>query len=144
MGASLSARALADRHNVQRGRVAIVTGANTGIGKQTALALAQCGHTVIMAGRSEQRCKEAADSIRAVLALHEQGPSKPLMAFEPDLRCMLLDLSDLHSVKAFAEAFLAMNLPLHLLVNNAGISMTDFGTTAQGLEQQWGCVSYVD
>ena len=67
--------------------------------------------------------------------------SKPLNApAEPDLRCMMLDLSDLQSVKEFAAAFAALNLPLHLLVNNAGIAFTDYATTKQGLEQQWGCV----
>ncbi len=58
-------------------------------------------------------------------------------------RVYLTRLSSLHHcsapVKEFAAAFVALNLPLHLLVNNAGIAFTDYATTKQGLEQQWGC-----
>lgn len=109
----------------QTGRVAIVTGANSGIGWETARALAQKGATVIMACRSIQKANPAADQIK------NRNPVGKVVV-------MLLDLGDLTSVRAFATAFLADNDRLDLLINNAGVMFTPYGKTVQGFEQQFG------
>ena len=109
----------------QTGRIAIVTGANSGIGWDTARALAQKGATVIMACRNLQKAQPAADKIKAL------NPSGSVIVME-------LDLADLDSVRAFAAAFRARYDRLDLLINNAGVMMPPYGKTAQGFEQQFG------
>lgn len=109
----------------QTNRVAIVTGANSGIGFETALALAHKGATVVMACRNRDKAEAAASQIR-------QG--KPAA----QVVVMLLNLGDLESVRQFAAAFLAANDRLDLLINNAGIMHPPYGKTAQGFETQFG------
>ena len=108
------------------GRTAVVTGANSGLGFETAKALAEHGATVIMACRDTARCGAAAERIRR---------SVPLARVEP----MLLDLADLDSVRAFAEAFSTRPERLDILVNNAGIMAPPHRLeTKQGFELQFG------
>lgn len=108
------------------GRVAIVTGANSGLGFETSLELARHGATVVMACRDEGRCAHAAEKIRA---------AAPTGRVEP----MHLDLADLDSVRAFSEAFLARDASLDILVNNAGVMATPRRMlTEQGFELQFG------
>jgi NAD(P)-dependent dehydrogenase (short-subunit alcohol dehydrogenase family) len=109
----------------QTGRVAVVTGANTGIGLETARALASRGAHVVLACRSRERGEEALRSI---------GADRP--AGEVEL--LLLDLASLASVRAFAQAFSARHQRLDLLVNNAGIMVPPFGRTEDGFELQIG------
>jgi len=109
----------------QTGRVAVVTGANSGIGWETARALAQKGAKVIAACRSRQKADAAADQM---MKLNPAGEAEG----------MTLDLADLDSVRAFAGGFLEKFDRLDLLINNAGIMFTPFGKTAQGFEQQFG------
>jgi NAD(P)-dependent dehydrogenase (short-subunit alcohol dehydrogenase family) len=109
----------------QAGRVAIVTGANSGIGWDTARGLAQKGATVIMACRSLPKANAAADQIKAL------NPAGKIVV-------MALDLGDLESVRAFATAFLAQYDRLDLLINNAGVMVPPYGKTKQGFEQQFG------
>jgi NAD(P)-dependent dehydrogenase (short-subunit alcohol dehydrogenase family) len=109
----------------QTERVAIVTGANSGIGWDTARALAQKGALVIMACRSMGKANTAADQIRAT------NPAGKVVV-------MALDLGDLDSVRAFADAFRAQYDRLDLLINNAGVMMPPYGKTVQGFEQQFG------
>ena len=109
----------------QTGRVAIVTGANSGLGYETARVLAQHGATVVMACRNADRAGVAADKIRA---LNPKG----------SVVVMPLDLADLKSVHSFAEAFKTDHDHLDLLVNNAGIMVPPLGRTAQGFETQFG------
>jgi retinol dehydrogenase 12 len=104
-------------------RVALITGANTGIGRITALALADRGYQLILAGRSLERTKPVLDNIRGL------GKAEPLF-FE-------LRLDDLDSVRACADAVLATNLPIHLLINNAGLAFQR-GQTRQGYELAFG------
>jgi NAD(P)-dependent dehydrogenase (short-subunit alcohol dehydrogenase family) len=104
-------------------RVALITGANTGIGRITALALADRGYQVILAGRSLERTKPVLDDI------HRVGKAEPLF-FE-------LRLDDLDSVRACADAVLATSLPIHLLINNAGLALQR-GQTRQGYELAFG------
>jgi NAD(P)-dependent dehydrogenase (short-subunit alcohol dehydrogenase family) len=108
----------------QRGRVALVTGANTGIGKVTATELARQGMQVFIACRPGPRSDAALADVRAA---------------SPDghVELLPLDLGDLGSVRACAQAFLAQGLPLHLLVNNAGVAGAR-GLTASGFELGFG------
>jgi NAD(P)-dependent dehydrogenase (short-subunit alcohol dehydrogenase family) len=115
----------ADDIQDQTGRTAIVTGANSGIGFETAKELARHGAHVVMACRDPQKAQRAADVLVAEIP-------------EVSLELMRLDLADLSSVRAFADAFLTSHQRLDLLVNNAGIMMTPYGTTTDGFEQQFG------
>lgn len=109
----------------QTGRVALVTGANTGIGRITARELARAGARVFIACRSAERAQDALGEIRAAAA---SGGSVELLQ---------LDLGDFASVRACAQDFLARGLPLHLLVNNAGLAGAR-GLTASGFELTFG------
>jgi len=105
------------------GRVCIVTGANTGIGKVTAAALASQGARVFVACRNEEKANLAIADIE-----RESGAS---------LEFLRLDLADLTSVQNSAEKFLGKNLPLHILVNNAGLAGSR-GITQDGFELAFG------
>ena len=107
----------------QAGKVAIVTGANSGLGRITALELARHGAHVVVACRSAEKGEEAAQEIRA----ETDGP-KP--------RVLALDLSSLDSVRRFAGEL--EGEPVDLLVNNAGVMMTPRQTTSDGFELQFG------
>lgn len=106
------------------GRVVLVTGANTGIGRVAALELAQQGAHVFVACRSAERTQSVLDEIRSV-------PGSGALEFLP------LDLGDLESVRRCAETFLARGLPLHLLINNAGLAGAR-GFTKSGFELAFG------
>lgn len=110
----------------QTGRVAIVTGANSGIGYETARPLAHKGATVIMASRNETKGQAAAQQIL------DEKPSGTV-------EVMVLDLADLDSIKHFAQAFQERYDRLDLLINNAGVMMIpERQTTPQGFEMQFG------
>ncbi len=110
----------------QAGRVAIVTGANSGIGYESAKTLAARGATVIIASRNEQRGSKAMENLRREVA----GATVELM---------LLDLASQASVRAFAEAFKARFDRLDLLINNAGVMMPPMRQeTEDGFEIQFG------
>jgi NAD(P)-dependent dehydrogenase (short-subunit alcohol dehydrogenase family) len=109
----------------QSGRVAVVTGANTGIGLETARMLAQKGARVVLACRTREKGEAAALRIAAE---RPRGSA----TFAP------LDLSDLDSVAAFANTFTAAERRLDLLVNNAGVMVPPLGRTKQGFELQFG------
>jgi retinol dehydrogenase 12 len=106
------------------GRTVLVTGANTGIGKATAEALAQRGWRVYVASRSAAKGEEAVAAIKA-------GTGNPEVFFLP------LDLADLDSVRSCADAFGAGSEPLHVLINNAGVAGVR-GLTRQGFEVMFG------
>ena len=114
-----------DQLSDQTGRVAIVTGANSGIGFETARVLAEKGATVVAACRNLQKANPKADDIRA------QHPGA-------HVEVMQLDLSDLGSVRQFAEGFRSKHERLDLLINNAGVMVPPYGKTAQGFETQFG------
>ena len=109
----------------QAGRVAIVTGANSGIGLETARELARQQATVVLACRSQARADEAIADIRGEL---------------PDARVefLCLDLADLEQVREFASAFRARFDRLDLLINNAGVMIPPESKTKQGFELQFG------
>jgi NAD(P)-dependent dehydrogenase (short-subunit alcohol dehydrogenase family) len=104
------------------GRIALVTGANTGIGRVTARRLAERGARVFVACRSVGRAQDVLDDIRNVGGQAE---------------AIALDLGDLASVRRCAQDFLARGLPLHLLINNAGLAGLR-GRTASGFEMAFG------
>ena len=94
-----------------QGRAFFVTGANSGIGRAMVEALAARGGSVLLAGRSAERMKPVPDAIRA------RFPAA-------DAQFVLVDVSDLGSVRRAAESFLATDRPLDVLVNNAGVAGT--------------------
>ena len=106
------------------GRVALITGANTGIGLVTARELAARGAHVFVACRSLEKGQIAVDEIRKVT-----GNEK--------VELLVLDLGDFDSIRACAQAFLARDLPLHLLINNAGLAGAK-GMTQSGFELAFG------
>ncbi|MBL8720365.1 MAG: SDR family oxidoreductase [Myxococcales bacterium] len=107
------------------GKICVVTGANTGIGKETARGLASRGATVILACRDAQKGEAA----RADLAASTG---------RQDLRVIPLDLADLDSVRAFVATLRAELPRIDVLVNNAGVWTTQRGTTKQGFETTFG------
>jgi retinol dehydrogenase 12 len=109
-------------------RVALITGANTGIGLVTARTLALQGYHLFIACRNQERALPALESIRAAGAQAK---------VEVKVEALALDLGDFQSIRDCAAAFLARNLPLHLLVNNAGLAGTR-GFTASGFELAFG------
>ena len=90
-----------------KGKTVLVTGANSGIGKETARVLAKHGATVYVGARSAEKAKET------IAAIAAEVPGA-------NLRPFVADLSSLKSIKSGVDAFLAENVPLHILINNAG------------------------
>ncbi|KAI9235696.1 MAG: hypothetical protein BYD32DRAFT_370619 [Podila humilis] len=115
----------------QTGKIAIVTGANTGLGYATMVGLAGHGALVFLACRSKDRALAAIE--RAKIEIKEKYPQ----AADPKLEFLELDLNDMNKCKQAAKEFLGKGLPLHLLVNNSGIIMTPFALSADGIEQQF-------
>jgi len=107
------------------GKTAVVTGANTGLGYETARALAAHGAHVVIASRNADKAAAAEQSLITSL---------PDASFE----VITLDLADLASVTAFATTFKNSHANLDLLINNAGIMMVPKGKTVDGFEQQFG------
>ncbi len=104
----------------QSGRTAIVTGANTGLGFETARMLAEHGASVIIAVRDREKGKKAAARISGDVSVQE------------------LDLTSLESIRAAAADLRAAHSRIDLLVNNAGVMYTPKRTTADGFELQFG------
>lgn len=109
----------------QTGKVAIVTGANSGIGYETAKALAAKGATVILACRNLEKAAVAQENIQQTVN-------------NAQLEVMQIDLADLQSVHDFAETFKKKYDRLDILVNNAGIMAPPFTQTKDGFEVQFG------
>jgi NAD(P)-dependent dehydrogenase (short-subunit alcohol dehydrogenase family) len=109
----------------QTGRVAIVTGANSGLGFVTARELARAGERVVLACRNLDKGHAAIDRIRAAVP-------------EAQVQLEELDLASLASVRGFADRFKATHDGLDLLINNAGVMGTPRRRTADGFELQFG------
>jgi NAD(P)-dependent dehydrogenase (short-subunit alcohol dehydrogenase family) len=109
----------------QTGRVAVVTGANGGLGLETARALAGAGAHVVMAARNQDKAAAAADDIRT---------SHPDAALE----IVALDLGSQEQTKGAADAIVAAHPTIDVLVNNAGVMAIPRTLTADGHEMQFG------
>ncbi len=107
----------------QLGHVAIVTGANSGLGYETTVGLVRKEVEVIMACRDIQKAEEVKAKIL------QENPNA-------QIKLMLLDLSSLASVRKFADEFRRHYQKLHLLINNAGIMMSPYKLTEDGFENQ--------
>lgn len=99
------------------GKIAIVTGGNTGIGLETSKTLAAAGATVIVPARDTEKAKKNLTGIA-------------------NIELETMDLLDPDSIDAFAEKFLASGRPLHLLINNAGIMWVPLRRDRRGIESQ--------
>ena len=109
----------------QQGRVAVVTGANTGLGFETAQVLAARGASVVLAVRDIEKGKRAAARIAGT------APGANVMV-QP------LDLTSLDSIRAAADELRAKHPRIDLLINNAGVMFTPKQTTSDGFELQFG------
>lgn len=109
----------------QKGRVSIVTGSTSGIGKEAARVLAQKQSTVVLAVRNVSKGEKVAEEIRA------ENP-------DAEISVLQMDLSNLRSIKEFSSQFLADFDRLDLLINNAGIMVCPYATTDDGFEIQIG------
>lgn len=108
----------------QRGKIAIVTGANSGIGYEVTLGLIKKGFEVIMACRNIKKAEEA-----KVKILQQYPAAK--------INLMKIDTSSLKEVKKFADQFKSQYQNLHLLINNAGIMMSPHKVSEDGYENQF-------
>ncbi|KAJ8273714.1 hypothetical protein GJAV_G00104700 [Gymnothorax javanicus] len=105
------------------GKTVLITGANTGIGKETARDMADRGARVVMACRDLSRAEKAAAEIRGVTG-------------NQNVAVRQLDLASLRSVREFARGYLANEDRLDILINNAGVMMCPKGLTEDGFETQ--------
>ena len=108
-----------------QGKVVVITGANSGIGKETGVAVATQGATTVLACRNQQKAAEAAAEVK------ERSGNQ-------DVQLVALDLADLASVRAAASEILDRWDRLDVLINNAGGVWTERQQTAQGFEQTFG------
>ena len=107
----------------QTGRVVMITGCSSGIGYETALAVAKKGATVVMACRNLEKANTARNLIL-------------MEAPRADLETLQVDLTDLASVRSAAQEFRAKHDTLDVLINNAGIMMPPYAVTSDGFESQ--------
>jgi NAD(P)-dependent dehydrogenase (short-subunit alcohol dehydrogenase family) len=120
VGSGFNAKSIASdimKGNDLKGKIAIVTGGNAGIGLETTKVLAAAGATVIVPARDTEKAKKNLHGIANV-----------------ELEAM--DLIDPNSIDAFAEKFLVSGRPLHLLINNAGIMWVPLRRDVRGIESQ--------
>jgi NAD(P)-dependent dehydrogenase (short-subunit alcohol dehydrogenase family) len=108
-----------------RGKTALVTGASSGLGQETARALASRGAHVVLTARNADAGRAAADAIRSSTR-------------NEHIEVEDLELASLASIRAFAKRFLARHPKLDILVNNAGVMACPLGRTADGFELQFG------
>ncbi|HTY97989.1 MAG TPA: oxidoreductase [Solirubrobacteraceae bacterium] len=121
----MSAHWTADQMPDQAGRTAVVTGANSGLGLETARELARHGASVVLACRDTAKGEQAREEIRS---------STP----DAELEVAPLDLASLESVKGFAETLSGRGTEIDLLINNAGVMASPRRLTSDGFELQLG------
>ena len=105
------------------GRVALVTGASSGLGQETARVLAERGAHVVLTARNMPKGEAVAAGIRSSTA-------------NPHVEVEELELGSLKQIRAFAQRFLTRHPTLHILVNNAGVMACPPAKTADGFEQE--------
>ena len=106
------------------GKTVLITGGNSGIGKETAVGLARAGGTVVFTSRDPRKGEEAAADI------HQRSGA--------DVHVMRLDLASFASIRAFAAGFLQRFDALHVLISNAGLILSKRTETEQGFETTFG------
>jgi NAD(P)-dependent dehydrogenase (short-subunit alcohol dehydrogenase family) len=109
----------------QKGKTVIVTGGNTGIGYEIALALYRAGANVVIACRDKGKADKAIIQMETLKGIGS-------------LEVGILDLASLDSVRQFAETFIEQHRQLHLLINNAGVATPPASKTSEGYELQFG------
>jgi NAD(P)-dependent dehydrogenase (short-subunit alcohol dehydrogenase family) len=109
----------------QKGKTVIVTGGNTGIGYEIALALFRAGANVVIACRDKGKADKAIIQMETLKGIGS-------------LEVGILDLASLDSVRQFAETFIEQHRQLHLLINNAGVATPPASKTSEGYELQFG------
>ena len=107
-----------------RGKVCLVTGATSGIGKMTALELATKGATVVIVGRNREKCEDTLQEIEAATG-------------SKNLDYLVADLSSFVEVRRLSQEFLAKYNKLNVLVNNAGAIFMRKQNSPDGLEMSW-------
>lgn len=107
------------------GKVVIITGANSGIGKETAIDLAKRGGKIYIACRDKKRGEDAMKEIK------EKSESD-------EIYFLKLDLASIDSIKNFSEEFLNLETNLHILINNAGVMACPRSFTKDGFEMHFG------
>ena len=107
------------------GKTVVITGGNTGIGKETAIDLAKRGAKVIIGCRNKEKSQAALADIK-----RESGSDLVYLK--------MLDLASFSSIKAFADEIIRSETRLDILINNAGIMMCPFTKTKEGFESQFG------
>ncbi len=107
------------------GKLAVVTGASSGLGVETARVLSAAGASVLLIARNQEQLQAVATDLR------KQQP-----AAELHTQCM--DLADLDSVREAVSQILKRHPQIHLLINNAGVMACPLARTAQGFEMQFG------
>src|SRR5215208_2689087 len=121
----MSEKWTADQIPDQRGRIAVVTGSNSGLGLVTARELARAGARVVVACRNTEKGASAVRQIESAVP-------------DAQVEVETLDLGSLDSVQAFAQRFRSEHEGLDLLINNAGVMAPPRSTTADGFELQLG------
>lgn len=111
------------------GKVVIITGANSGIGKETAIEMAERGATVIMACRNREKSEKARNYI-----IQKSGNA--------NVHLMELDLASFKSIRKFVQEFLQTDYRLDILINNAGVMGLNRMLTEDGIEMHMG-VNYM-
>lgn len=107
------------------GKLAVVTGASSGLGVETCRALAAAGATVLMVARNQEKLEAVAQDLQ-----REQPGAQ--------LHTQVMDLADLNSVRNAATEILLYHSQIQLLINNAGVMACPLERTAQGFEMQFG------
>jgi NAD(P)-dependent dehydrogenase (short-subunit alcohol dehydrogenase family) len=115
--------------SMMKGKICIVTGSNSGIGKETAISLAKMGATIVMVVRSQERGEKARTEI-----VRQTG--------NDSIDLMICDLSSMSSIRHFAEEFKKKYDRLDVLINNAGASFSKREVTPEGFERNF-AVNYL-
>ena len=108
-----------------KGKTAMVTGANSGLGFQTSVQLAKNGARVVMACRNMTKAEESLQQIKGLVP-------------NADIEIIQVDLGNLRSIHECADDFMTGNGELHMLINNAGIGGFPFAKTTDGFESHFG------
>lgn len=121
------------------GKTFIVTGGNSGIGREVSKHLALKGAHVVIASPDIERAEDAIAAMRSEIAAEAaKGAEGVAVGGHGNLEYKALDLAQLESIRTFARDIARRNAPLHGLVCNASVQLRAEETTADGMEQRWG------